>query len=382
MSLAILDARQWQQVVDLRTGHKIEATDSPLTGTVKGVLARHPFPGDRDPRGNSWVTDTALDLIEQYNPGFAFLTYARQYYSSRYSPLTAAERTEMRDAAFAEVERFSRESGFTTVIVGTGDMTEAATPIDLTGLDGLAVASNWSARYAGLYGLSPRDMDRLTGHPGLERVATREEILELFGGGPENGTRLPEQMAVARLGHYFNTTSLRRLVMLPAPSYFVPVSANLEGVASITDVKNAILARLGREKVAIAFLEGLGCDDFTMPFTACRNGRSWYCYEPGDSQYLALTTGSHRVFEHNGGYRYYLDDIERKPYPFSGYFTALPSGTIGEAYPGRSIAVGNRSMFMHMTTGCDIACECFARNLYNQGLMAVIHRQDKAIGAG
>ena len=32
--------------------------------------------------------------------------------------------------------------------------------------------------------------------------------------------------------------------------------------------------------------------------------------------------------------------------------------------------------------GCDITCECFARNLYNQGLMAVIHRQDKANGAG
>ena len=380
MSLAILDARQWQQVVDLRSGHKVE-TETPLVNTVKGVLARHPFPGDRDPRGNDWVTDTALDLIAQYDPGFVFLTYARQYYSSRYSLLTAAEREAMRDAAFAEVERFSRESGFTTVIVGTGDMTMAATPIDLTGLDGLAVASNWSARYAGLYGLSARDMDRLRSHPGLERVVTRGEILDLFGGGPNEGGRLPEQMAVARAGHYFNTASLRRLVMIPAPSPFAPVSANLKGVASITDVKNAVLSRLGREKVAIAFLEGLGCADFTVPYTACRNGRDWYCYEPGDSQYLALTTGGHRVTEHNGGYRYYLDDAERKPYPFSGYFTRLPSGTIGEAYPGRSIAVGNRSMFMHMTTGCDVACECFARNLYNQGLMAVIHRQDKAAGA-
>ncbi|EHJ47997.1 hypothetical protein DFW101_1991 [Solidesulfovibrio carbinoliphilus subsp. oakridgensis] len=380
MSLAILDARQWQQVVDLRSGHKIE-TDAPLVGMVKGVLARHPFPGDRDPRGNDWVTDTALDLIERYDPGFAFLTYARQYYCSRYSPLTATEREAMREEAFAEVERFARESGFATVIVGTGGMTRAVAPIDLTGLDGLAVASNWSARYAGLYGLSARDMDRLSGHPDLERVASREEMLELFGGGPDDGGRLPEQLAVARAGRYFNTTSLRRLVMLPAPSPVVPVSANLDGVASVTDVKNAVLARLGREKVAIALLEGLGCEDFPAPFTACRNGRGWYCYEPGDSQYLALTTGGHRVFEHNGGYRYYLDDTERKPYPFSGYFTALPSGTIGEAYPGRSIAVGNRSMFMHVTTGCDIACECFARNLYNQGLMAVIHRQDKPAGA-
>ena len=40
------------------------------------------------------------------------------------------------------------------------------------------------------------------------------------------------------------------------------------------------------------------------------------------------------------------------------------------------VVLGPR-MFMHVTTGCDIACECFARNLYNQGVMAVIHRQDK-----
>ena len=32
---------------------------------------------------------------------------------------------------------------------------------------------------------------------------------------------------------------------------------------------------------------------------------------------------------------------------------------------------------MHVTTGCDITVECFARNLYNQGLMAVLHRDDK-----
>ncbi|MGD0487322.1 MAG: hypothetical protein ABSB94_09020 [Syntrophorhabdales bacterium] len=39
--------------------------------------------------------------------------------------------------------------------------------------------------------------------------------------------------------------------------------------------------------------------------------------------------------------------------------------------------MGNKSMFMHMVTGADVTVECFARNLYNQGTMAVIHREDK-----
>ncbi len=375
MSLAILDARQWQQVVDLRSGRPVE-TDTPLVRLVKGLLDRHPFPGDRDPRGNAWVTDTALDLIERYDPGFAFVTYAQQYYCARYSKLAPGERDALVAAALAEAGRFARESGFLTVVVGSGDMTPAGTPIDLTGLDGLAVASNWSNRYAGLYGLSQTDHERLAAHPDLERMASRQEIIDLFGGGPEDGRRLPEYMAVAREGHYFKTGSLRRLIMIPARNTRVPVSANLGDVGSIIDVRDRVLSLLAQGKVAIAYLEGVGCRDLP-DYATCENGRDWYCYEPGDGHYLAVTRGRHSVFDYNGGYRYYMDDNEKKEYPFSGYFTELPQGTLGEIYGGRSIAVGNRSMFMHTTTGCDVTCECFARNLYNQGTMAVIRRQDK-----
>lgn len=376
MSLAILDARQWQQTLDLETGHPVEASGDKVD-MVRDLIACHPFPGDRDPAGNAWVVDLALDLIDRYGPSFAFVTLARQYYSSRYSPLAPDERRRMVEEALAEARRFERESGFFTVLVGTGDMIPATTPIDLCDLDGLAVVSNWSTRYAGLYDLSRRDFARLAAHPSLERLASREEILALFEGGPGDGARLPEYMAVTKPGHYFKNTSLRRLIMIPDRNTHVPVSANLEGVTSLTDIKPRVLSLLSERRVAIVFLEGVGCSDFPMPFIPCANGRDWYCYEPGDAQYLTLTTGRHGVFAYNGGYRYFQDDSELKKYPFSGYFTEMPQGTIGQDYPGKSIAVGNRSMFMHMTTGCDIACECFARNLYNQGLMAVLHRQDK-----
>jgi hypothetical protein len=64
-------------------------------------------------------------------------------------------------------------------------------------------------------------------------------------------------------------------------------------------------------------------------------------------------------------------------YPLSGDFTSIQEGTIGEAFDGRSVAVGNRSMYIHMVAAADISPECFARNLYNQGTMAVLHRQGK-----
>ena len=376
MSLAILDAHAWQQVVDLRTGRPVPGRGA-RAEAVRAVLARHPFPGDRDARGNAWVTETALDLIAHYDPGFVFLTYARQYYSARYSRLREGEREAMIEDAFDEVERFAAASGYFTVVVGTCGMIPATGLINLCGLDGLLVAANWSTRYAGVYAPSARDLAFLAGHPDLERLAPREEILALFDGGPDDGARLPDYMAVARPGRYCSVSSLRRLIMVPDAAPVMPVSANLGEVADITDIKARVLELLAQRRVAVAYLEGVGCEDFRLPHTACQNGRGWYRYEPGDGHYLALTTGRHWVFSYNGGYRYYRDDNEAREYPFSGYFTALPTGTIGQDYPGRSIAVGNRSMFMHATTGCDITCECFARNLYNQGCMAVIHRDDK-----
>ncbi len=38
------------------------------------------------------------------------------------------------------------------------------------------------------------------------------------------------------------------------------------------------------------------------------------------------------------------------------------------------MAVGNDSMLTHMIFGTDVAVECFAGNLYNQGCLVVIHR--------
>ncbi len=379
MSLAIIDAREWQTVLDLRTGRK-RADDSPAVRLAKRVLARHPFPGDTDARGNRWVTDTALDLVGEYDPQFVFLIYAQQFYLFRFSCPPAAERAAMIDAAFAEAERFANETGFCTVVVGTGDMIPTAGYIDLSGLDGLAVTSHWLTRYCGLYGLSGKDGDelrRLTASGLVARVAGKDELLSLFADVPAAAERLPDFLAVAREGYCFRSTLLRRPLMVPAGNEVIPVSAPLAGIKSITEISGQVRKLLADRKVALILLEGVGVKDFRLPHEPCANGRGWYSYEPGEAQYLTISTGSHQIFSYPPGYRSYREDGENKEYPFSGYFTSLPSGTLGQGFAGRSIAVGNRSMFMHTVPGADIAVECFARNLYNQGCMAVIHRQDK-----
>lgn len=378
MSRTIIDAREWQKAFDLRTGEAL-AEVGPLDDMVRGVQDRHPYPGDLDAAGNRWVTDTAIDLMERYDPSFVFLTYAQQYFSTRFTPMSDAEWAAAVEAVYEEVERFVALSGFTPVIVGTGGMTPLLAYIDLTRLDGLALCTHWSARYAGLHDPSPADLDLVASLPEIERIVPWQEFVDLFGSCPLDAAKLPEYLLVAREGYMFKTVSgaFRKVRKVPAPAYRIPVSASLEGVTDSTEVRRAVENRLRNSKVALIFVEGLAVKDFPWPCREMGNGREWFFYETGDAQYLTITTGRHHVFEYPPGYRYFEEDGPDKEFPFSGYFRSVPEDVIGASTGTRSIAVGNRSMFMHMAAGADISVECFARNLYNQGTMAVIHRDDK-----
>ncbi len=181
MSLAIVDAREWQNLLDLRTGKKAE-DESPQTLMVRDILKRHPYPGDVDDRSNRWVTDTALDLVKAYQPQLACIFYAHQFFAGRYNPMTDDQRRKMIEDVFHEVRRLVEESGYTPVIVGSGDMVEVAGEIDLSKVDGIAISSHWSGRYAGLHKASRRDLDFVRSLDQIERVVRRDEWIGLFGG--------------------------------------------------------------------------------------------------------------------------------------------------------------------------------------------------------
>ncbi len=96
--------------------------DAPVVEMAAGVLSRHPYPGDVDERANQWVTETALDLIAHYDPDLVCLSYVQQFFSDRHFNHPEMERKRLFTAAMEEAGRFVDQSGFTPVIVGTGDM--------------------------------------------------------------------------------------------------------------------------------------------------------------------------------------------------------------------------------------------------------------------
>jgi len=343
---------------------------------VRDILSRHPYPGDVDVESNRWVTDTALDLVDAYEPQLACVFYAHQFFAGRYSPMTEDQRKGMIENVFAEVRRFIGESGYSPVIVGSGDMVEVAGEMDLSDVDGIAISSHWSARYAGLHDASPRDLDRVRSLPQIERVVRRDEWIGLFPGVAHQPERIPEYLLVAREGWTFITTGapMRKALRVPGPGFSIPVATPLGQPGAVTGIRPLIEANLGSTKIALIIIEGIGRRDFRMPCRPCVNSVDWYYYEPGDGLYLTLMTGKHQVFEYPNGYQYHDELDAKKDYPFSGYFLKVPGHTLVSDFQGRSIAVGNHSMFVHMVFGADICIECFARNLYNQGCLGVIHR--------
>jgi len=378
-SLAIVDARDWQNQFVLETGEKSDQ-QGPLVTLMRELLQRHPYPGDLDAQSNRWVSDTALELVAGYQPQFVFLTYAQQYFAQRVGPMGDDERRTMLALLFNEVERFVAESGCTPVIIGRGGVTPSQGIIDLSGLDGIGISTHWSARYAGLHEPSRSDLKLLAADPKIARIVTRQEFLALFDGTPEDGRLLPDYLLVARPGYSFKALgcTMRKPVMIPDAIDTIPFYSPLGAAADLTAVRGVIEQGLQQgRKVALIMLEGVGSQDFPWPRSPCGNNRDWFCYEPGDAQFLAITSGRHRIFEHPPGYLFYADMDKIRSYPLSGYFKEVPVGTIGTQYPGRSIAVGNKSMAMHMVAGADLCVECFSRNHFNQGTMGVIHRQHK-----
>ena len=383
MSLAIVDAREWQNQFDLETGQKRDE-NSPLVQMVSQVLRDNPYPGDVDERANAWVTKTALDLIKGYQPNLVCLSYVQQFFANRYFDHSPTERDQMNRAALAEAQNFIQTSGYTPVIVGTGGMTPLLGDIDLSGLDGLAISSNWSARYCGIHSPSQQDLAYLDSIESIERIVSQKEWIQLFQSEqPEIEFHqaldlMPDFLVVAKQGYAFKTmgATLRKPVNLAENNFKIPVSTPLGQVADLRDIKGLIHSHLATHKIALILLEGVGQSYFPDTSFLCSNGPGWFCNEPGDAFYLTLSTGKHQPFAYPAGYRYF-DEAENVKFPFSGYMNKIPQNTLALDYPGKSIAVGNRSMFMHLVFGADIGVECFARNLFNQGCMGVVHTTAK-----
>jgi len=374
MTVGLIDVIDWQTTIDFSDGRPIEC-EHPLVELAADLLPRYRYPGDLTSDADAWVTDMALLLNARYQPNFIFLDYAHPFITAMFRDQTEAEHNANVAATFAQIARFLEATDFTPVIVGLGDLCPMVDYIDITGFESLVSAGGMATRYAGLYNPSARDLSALDDLEGLARVVDREAFCSEFGGVPEHYQRFPDYLLASKEGYIFRGvgTIPRPLYSLPKYERHLPLHTSLGDAAGITDIPDLVLRGLTHEKVALILVEGVGCETFPLSYSPLDNTCNWHCYTVGDFQYLALTTGQHFTERpYHLAYRYFVDDVEDKPYPFSGVYTTLPADTIGRRYAGKSAAVGNRGMFTNLAAGVDIAIECFVRALYNHGAMAVL----------
>lgn len=385
MRIGLIDVIDWQARVDFKSGRPVNIKH-PMLDMAGEVLRKHPYPGDLSAGGVSrWVTDTAQDIQNRYLPDLMVLSYAGIYFSSAFSPPSEAHRTALIRETFDDIQRFLDVSGFKPVIVGLGDMTTQKGFIDTTGLNGLVISGGMSARYAGLYGPTPHDLMSMFNHPEIEHLIDRDTFRAQFGGIPEFYRRFPDYLVAASEGFIFRGvgSSARTIHCVPRFDQFLPLHTSLNTSApSITDISDLVLEGLqGGGKVALILVEGVGCASFPLQFHPISNTCHWHSYTVGEGQYLTLTSGQHFIERpYPPGCPYYLDNDENQPYPFSGIFNEMPPQTVGQRYTGKSAAVGSRSILTHLAAGTDITIECFARELYNHGVMAMVNLPDEDSG--
>lgn len=375
IEIGLIDVREWQAVVEMDTGGRIEGLPDGRKeyAGVQTLQRRFPFPGDLSDDATAWVTDIALEVDRLYQPSLLMLVYADLSFKATF---TEGEMETQKKRTRSEIERFLEASGRGYAILGLGDMTELRGFVDLSGLDGIAMVSGFLGPFAGLFRPSSRDLAHLQEIGEVERLVTRDEFRSLFGGSDLFYQHFPDWLIELREGYSVRGfgSLARRPYRIPAMNESVPLATNLEAVArakSITELEGALRETVASgERPVLVLVEGMGTDDFPWESRAISNRMGWFRYILGEGQYLAVSSGKHLVHhDYPPCLRYYLLD---QSYPYSGLFERLPSGLLGQRAAGMTAAVGNRSICTHACLGADLTIECFARTLYNYGTLAVL----------
>jgi hypothetical protein len=385
MSYGLIDVREWSVLVDLVTGKRMDPSalghDIEPIQSIRRIVENNPYPGDFEPESIDWVTDVACELNCAYRPHLMILSYAQPYFLARFRETSPSVWSNTVDRLFESISRFTSSTGFTPVVVGLGGMTPLQEYIDLNNIDGLVLSGGGSVYYAGLFEPSARDLSKIEKMSGIEKIVSKREFIDEFGGSSDFIRRFPDYLLVAREGYTFKAYGGvgRPMYRIPAKRDEIPVYTHLstESIASLTDLKTLIMKEIPSKKIALIILEAIGDAEFIFDHIMCSNKANWFTYTQSENQYLAITTGRH--LQHNNyppGYKYYIEDHETREHPYAGPFVDVPCDTIGkqlrEKLGLRSAAVGNRSVLTHMTSGADIAIECLVRGLYNYGTMATI----------
>lgn len=375
--VGLIDVIEWQAWVDMESGRELDEVESEWQA-VADILALRPYPGDLDPGGNLWVTSHALDAVKAFSPPLIILHYANQSFRAMFGGISDAELDTAFDEVKSQIEMFIDETGYVPVIIGLGGFRRLEGFVDLSGLDGLVLGGGMPGNMAGLYSASRRDLERLRGEPRVERLVSRDEFREEFGGCDAYYERFPDWLLELEDGWGGRCAGVmaRRPDRIGRKDDALPVHSELGSdgtpgeMGNLEEIRPLVEEAVrGGRKVALILVEGWVPEDFPFTFKACPNRRNWFRYGLKCSLNVIFTGLSPFENPYPPMLRMYRED---DAYPFSVIYNEPSSDLLGQTVPGLSVAVGNRSILPHALFGADITLECYARYIYNYGSMAIL----------
>ena len=378
MAFIILDAEGWQNVVDFETGESLDKWDNRIVDDMLDIIPRYPYPGDMNPDSIEWTGNVGKALYDYYHPDFILLSFATPSFVKASVKLSSEEEKELNKRLFSTVKGFIEHTGYTPVIIGTGGMSEIKEVSVPARLKGRMSQGHGPFSYSGIFNVTDEEMELVRGIEHT-RLFTKDDIRRDFPAAGETYLAdMPDVLILRESGYAYTNTRYRGLLQYKAANIVenLPISTTLTMPSHITDVKRVINNALDNgEKIALIILEGIGAEDFEIPYKNLPSSDKWIAYSDCFCQYMALMSGE-------PFYRFKIP-LVREPkafkarmnrYPYSQFTDGeMPKNTIGRRKDKKTAAAGSRSIYTHAISQADICVECQARQMLSSGILILVN---------
>ncbi len=370
--LGIIDAGNWQSLIDMKTGRPIESPDDNYAD-VRALARNWPYPGDLSDDGIDWVTGAAQVVVDMHHPDWMLLTFVQPYFKELFFPADEPLRRHRQARILDNIKSFAAHNGFSPLVVATTEYVPLKGFITQPETKGILESWPWGFAMAGISGASSADEAILNSHPQIKDVISKSKVLAYHPDLHHDFIDFfPDYVVTAQEGYAFRGLNYHHGQIYMADTYSptLPVSSTIGCPQHVRDIKGLMDQALdGGQKVLLAVMEGCKKGCLPAEFGECDNMDDWYCYR-GMPLYHILHTGipfyktsSPPVF-----------NLSRKhqssEYPLSGFFNAHKEDSIG-ARPGlRTAAVSSRGIVAQTVTNADIIFESYCRDLSNLGVLA------------
>lgn len=364
---------------DFYTGDIIDNIP-PFAEELRRISIRNPYPGDLKEEGGLWVIDMAGSLARLYDPHLMMMFIAQPLLMGL-NLSSDAQDGKYINCLFDALHSFMEKYGYTPLIVGMGGLTPLISLVDTGDLEGNVASSLWAYHHAGVYGAVSSDYQKLKKNPMIKHIISREEFARSYGITDQSYlAQFPDYHITAADGYAFDGIGgyERTLYRIPIQARCLPVYSGLTSPQNISDIKKIVNDGLDSgKKIALILIEGVGIDDFPLPYSLCENYCDWYIYDQSINQYMAITTGRPfytnsfpPICDHQALRKKNTD--QKSPFK-TAFFADFPLDALGRRADIRSAAVGSRSVTTHACSGADISIECLCRNLATAGICSVLN---------